>query len=127
MGDPTPLSSHARRSTNLAADVETTPFAHKYLFKRPMVKVHHHSSHSSSISLQNTRSSHTGFTIPGDENEEEDETNGHIDNPMVEKRRFELFIDLIWVGIIGNLVRVEVDMHPQISFPSVENLPQSSR
>lgn len=58
------------------------------------------------MSLQNTRSSHTGFTIPGEE-DEEDESNGHIDNPMVEKRRFELFIDLIWVGIVGNLVRMD--------------------
>ena len=61
------------------------------------------SSYSSSISLQHMRSSHTGLSIPEDEANGEG-NNGHIDNPMVEKRRFELFIDLIWVGIIGNLV-----------------------
>ena len=99
----TPHPSHVRRNTNIEIDVEHTPFAHKYLFKRPVVKEHHVGSYSSSISLQRTRSNHTGFTIPEDE-EENDESSGRIDNPMVEKRRFELFIDLIWVGIIGNLV-----------------------
>ena len=106
----TPPASHVRRNTNIENNVETTPFAHKYLFKRPVVKEHHVSSYSNSISLQHTRSSHTGFTIPEDE-EENEASNGRIDNPMVEKRRFELFIDLIWVGIIGNLVSRPIKMH----------------
>lgn len=81
-------------------DVETAPFAHRYLFKRPRIKEHSALSHSSYLNLQHTHSSHTRFAIPGEE-----QTSGEgIDNPMVEKRRFELFIDLIWVGIIGNLV-----------------------
>ena len=100
MSDPNPHASHVRRATNLATDIETTPFAHRYLFKRPRVKEHLTRSDSSSLTLQNTVSSHTGFTIPGEEN-----TSGEgIDNPNVEKRRFELFIELIWVGIIGNIV-----------------------
>ena len=52
--------------------------------------------------------------IPGEE-DEENEVNGHIDNPMVEKRRFELFIDLIWVGIVGNLVRMDGQILPQFA------------
>ena len=95
-----PLASHVRRNTNIEMDAETTPFAHRYLFKRPVVKEHLASSYDSSLNLQHARSSHTGFTIPGEENE----SGEGINNPMVEKRRFELFIDLIWVGIIGNIV-----------------------
>ena len=94
-----PIRSNVRRATNLETDIETTPFAHKYLFKRPRIK-EHASSYSGTLNLQHSHSSHTGFTIPGEEN-----TSGEgIDNPMVEKRRFELFVDLIWVGIIGNIV-----------------------
>lgn len=95
-----------RRVTNLE-EVETNPFKHKYLLKRP--KTHE----SEPVSRVISRASLSGFG--------ENET--HIDNPVVEKRksvnlpttfppfnrmstwtgRFELFIDLIWVGIIGNL------------------------
>lgn len=100
MSDPNPHASHVRRNTNIETDIETTPFAHRYLFKRPRVKEHLTRSDSSSLILQNTVSSHTGFTIPGEENTSSE----GIDNPNVEKRRFELFIDLIWVGIIGNIV-----------------------
>ena len=112
--------SHVRRSTNLQEDVETTPFAHKYLFKRPVVKEHHMNSHGNVISLQHTSSSHTGYTIP--EDEEGEEYNGHIDNPMVEKRRFELFIDLLWVGIIGNLVSKRVPWRSEIALKITSTL-----
>lgn len=98
-----PHASHVRRNTNIEIDSQVRPFAHRYLFKRPVLK-EHLASFSGSINLQQTRSSHTGFAISGEENEESGEV---IDNPMVEKRRFELFIDLIWVGIIGNLVSTE--------------------
>ena len=104
--DPDPvfytMSHHARRQTNIlddSPDIETTPFKHKYLIKRPVMKEQFSYSTSTGISLQNTRSSQTGLVSPPNHHKPSE----GIDNPMVEKRRFELFIDLIWVGMIGNL------------------------
>ena len=91
------MTAIIRRQTRLE-DVEYTPFAHRYLIKRPVVK---DVGDSRDISLQTTRNSGNG---PDDAQRGPiSESAGRIDNPMVEKRRFELFIDLIWVGIIGNL------------------------
>ena len=91
------MSSFVRRDTNLG-EVETSTFSQRYLIKRPVLKIV--PSNSTSISLQNTRQNDQAAD-PDDEIRPE--TAGEAEQTMVEKRRFELFIDLIWVGIIGNL------------------------
>lgn len=83
------------------AEPEYNPFAHKYLIKRPVIK--DYLSNSRSISLQNTRTNQENGQVVELAVGSEGEGDHSIDNPMVEKHRFELFIDLIWVGIIGNL------------------------
>lgn len=87
------MSVLLRRDTVLA-DAENKPFAHRYLIKRPAIKIDPNSSRD--ISLQNTQSDSNSHAVEVD-------PAIRIDNPMVEKKRFELFIDLIWVGIVGNL------------------------
>lgn len=87
------------RSGTSIEDSESTPYAHKYLVKRPIIK-EHLSTISSNLRLQ--PSNHGGapaITAPLSP----DSTNEAADNHILEKRRFELFIDLIWVGIIGDL------------------------
>ena len=124
-----------RSQTNLE-EVETTPFAHKYMLKRPRLR---QASNTDSIDLS-TSTSHNGHgasngmargTPPSSSQELT------IDNPAVEKReffhskcqtrrlrgllllgRFELFIDLIWAGIISNLAEHFSDQafHPESTF-----------
>ena len=108
------------RSRTDLQEVETTPFAHKYLLKRPRMMQR---STTSSISLTNTLSRRTTpipLNAPAHDRHPSLPEGPNIDNPAVEKRkylgrpshgpakwlnvgRFELFIDLIWVGIISNL------------------------
>ncbi|KAL8950369.1 MAG: hypothetical protein Q9222_003586 [Ikaeria aurantiellina] len=87
-----------RRETSLE-DTEISPYAHKYIIKRPVIK--EYISHSNSnLHLRPTDSD----TLPGAGTSfSPDSKDVTVDNPIVEKRRFELFIDLIWVGIVGNL------------------------
>ena len=91
------MSAFLRRDTNLH-NTEVAPFQHKYLIRRPAFQTQ--SNDSRSISLHNTRS-RNGEPFNADPTNTDG--TGPVDNPMVEKRRLELFIDLIWVGIIGNL------------------------
>ena len=95
-----------RRETDLG-EAQVTPFAHRYLVRKPRSHQQH---------LPNHAVFHSGLGGP----------NGQLENSSGEKRtssyesprpqswisptdscickgRFELFIDLIWVGIIGNL------------------------
>ena len=113
------MAALPRSQTDLQ-EVETTPFAHKYLLKRPRMLQR---STTSSISLTNTVSHRTtpiSPNAPAHGRHSSLPEGPQIDNPAVEKRkcivrpskglaewldlgRFELFIDLIWVGIISNL------------------------
>lgn len=115
------MSAFTRSQTDLE-EVITTPFAHKYLLRRPRM-LQHTTSTTNSIGL-NTTVSHGGPPNPSNGTAHDRHLSlpegQEIDNPVVEKResisteprnlteglnldRFELFIDLIWVGIIGNL------------------------
>ncbi|KAL8685500.1 MAG: hypothetical protein Q9218_007723 [Villophora microphyllina] len=73
-----------RSETTLEA-AEENPFAHKYLLKRP--KTHEQTPAASRI------------LSPAEDTAEKN----RVGDLAVERRRFELFIDLIWVGIIGNI------------------------
>ncbi|KAL8836301.1 MAG: hypothetical protein Q9170_002974 [Blastenia crenularia] len=86
------MSNFVCRMTS-AEDSEITPYRHLYLIKRPVIK----ETVSRTSSNLNLQPSNNGITSSPDN------YNDAIDNPILEKRRFELFIDLIWVGIIGNL------------------------
>ena len=82
------------RTQTFLEDAETYVFSHKHLIKRPAAR--EIKSESSSVQLQShvtTRSS----DLPGEV------ALNPFTKPWAEERRFELFIDLIWVGIIGNI------------------------
>ena len=67
-----------RRETNLA-EVELTPFSHKYLLKRPRTHEQHVASQASNLSTQ--------------EQEE------RIDNPAVEKRKSRSLLNVThWIA-----------------------------
>ncbi|KAL8711151.1 MAG: hypothetical protein Q9220_004296 [cf. Caloplaca sp. 1 TL-2023] len=86
-------------SLDTKRDTEISPYAHRYIIKRPVIKenISHSDSH---LRLQTT----TSDTLPvAGTSSDQDPKDVSVNNPIVEKRRFELFIDLIWVGIIGNL------------------------
>ena len=88
-----------RRETDIL-EAEVSPFQHRYLIKRPVIK--DYLSSSRPISLQNIRVNRRNGSDGPVESFNGDGPN-ESGSPIVENRRFELFIDLIWVGIIGNL------------------------
>lgn len=100
-----PFSSRAHlihRETSLQ-DSEYSHHHHKWLVKRPIIKEYHSSRNASSLHLQSLRHEDSpalaGMPCADSHNPKDED----FDNPLLAKRRFELFIDLIWVGIIGNL------------------------
>ncbi|KAL8733483.1 MAG: hypothetical protein Q9166_002110 [cf. Caloplaca sp. 2 TL-2023] len=82
---------HPPRDTYRRSDI--TPYKDKYLVKRPITNGHI-STPSSSLQLQLSSVDSPAVTT---------NRTCYRDNPMLEKLRFELFIYLIWVGIIGKL------------------------
>lgn len=103
------MARHLLRRDTLITDTETSPFSHKFLIRRPVIK-----EHFSSTSTSSTIANGTTTTSPSHHELQHSLTPGaptptgcikdeENDNPWLEKRRFELFIDLTWVGIIGNL------------------------
>ncbi|KAI4251470.1 MAG: hypothetical protein LQ352_004832 [Teloschistes flavicans] len=73
-----------RRGTNLEA-AEANPFAHNYLLRRPQT---HELQPAAARILSPLEAA---------------EEKNRVRDLAIERRRFELFIDLIWVGIIGNI------------------------
>lgn len=69
-------------------------FSHKYLIKRPAI-TRHPGCENTSIQLNASKARSNGAQVI--------EQEAALAHPITSKRRLELFIDLIWVGIIGNL------------------------
>ena len=89
-----PFGGTSRPRTFLE-DAETVEFSHKHLIRRPAVR--EIQSESSSIQPQASHVTTQSSNLQGEV------ALNPLSNPWAEKRRFELFIDLTWVGIIGNI------------------------
>lgn len=87
-----------RRSTVLV-DAEESHHKRHALFKRP--RIAEPPSEGTSFQLSNNLPTH--HVTSNESAVSTASQSAPIYNPIVEKRRFELFIDLIWVGIIGQL------------------------
>lgn len=75
--------------------VESRPFRHAHVLRRPHTMQHYNSREgsSSSASLSKTESNGSKVSREG----------RSTDNVLVQLARIDLFIDLIWVGIVANL------------------------
>lgn len=85
-----------RNRTNLEDTVaDSRPFRHAHVLRRPHAMQHYNSREgsSSSASLGKTESNNSNVSREG----------RSTDNVLVQLARVDLFIDLIWVGIVANL------------------------
>ena len=90
----------ARRATDRAVP-ESTPFSHKHLLRRP--RTHERLSASQAIGLSAQEDDDTRVDDPAAEKRRLNPSRTSLTQIYAIAGRFELFIDLIWVGVIGNL------------------------
>jgi low temperature requirement protein LtrA len=91
------LSRGNRNRTNLDdVYIETRPFRHAHVLRRPRAMQHYNSSSAISSSSSLFRKTES--------RDSDDAREGRsTDNVQVQLARVDLFIDLVWVGIVANL------------------------
>lgn len=88
------MSSQSNRVKTATNEPEKNLFSNKYLIKRPVI-IEYPTPQETAIELNSSHAGNNSYQPAADRHA--------ITNPITNKRRLELFIDLIWVGIIGNL------------------------